>query len=102
MVVIAVCAVCLAAWRAYHRWVARRLDQINPILEDRLWRGGSDFDFLLPIPRCIVLCAQLDHFLMRFWFVLFPLVILFSFGIALSIPSRHPDSRAPLAPSEKP
>ena len=29
MIAIAVSAVCLAAWLAYHRWVVMRLDQIR-------------------------------------------------------------------------
>ena len=104
MVLIAVCAVCQAAWLAYHRWVAMRLDQI--VLEARKRAGlpldASMADFGIPLPGYLMFCVRLDHLLMKFWFVLLPLIVLFGFGIARSIPSRPADSRAPSAASEKP
>ena len=41
---------------------------------------------------------QLDHFLMKFWFVLLPLILLIGFSIAWSIPSRPGTLRPRTAP----
>jgi hypothetical protein len=104
MVLIAVCAVCLGVWLAYHRWVAMRLDQI--FLEARKRAGlpldARMADFGIPLPGYLMFCVQLDHLLMKFWFVLLPLIVLLSLGVALSIPPTHADSRPASTASERP
>ncbi len=104
MVCIAFCAIGLAAGMAYHRWVEARLDA--KIQEARKRAGLSPEapmnDFGVPLPGYMMTLITLDHFLMKFWFVLLLLVFLIGFGIAWSLPSKPGVSRTQSASSEIP
>ena len=54
------------------------------------------------LPGDMMTWISLDHLLMRFWFVLLPLIFLIGFGIAWSIPSKSGVERARSAATEKP
>ena len=68
---------------AYHRWV-RSMVAAAPWRDagfERVWRRGP-------------------YLLMRFWFILLPLVLLLCLGIAACLPGTRSAAIAPSAPSD--
>ena len=45
--------------------------------------------FGITLPGYLMTLIEVDHLLMKFWFVLVPLIFLIGFGIAWSIPSKQ-------------
>jgi hypothetical protein len=91
MVFIAVFAGSLAGLDAFHRWVTSMFAGVME--QARIQRGlppGTDMSgFIIRMPSSRqMLWLDLDHFLLRFWFVVLPLILLLSFGAAMLLPAR--------------
>jgi hypothetical protein len=104
MVCIAFCAICLAAGIALHWWVGARLDAVSQKAKEEsgLPPDAPMEDVGIRVPNELMTWIQVDHLLMKFWFVLLPLVFLIGFGIAWSIPSKPGASRTRSTSTEKP
>jgi hypothetical protein len=90
MVLIAVFAGSLAGLVAFHRWVTSMF--VAVMEQARIQAGlppGTDMnEFNIPVSGRQMLWLDLDHFLLRFWFVVLPLLLLLSFGLAMLLPAR--------------
>jgi uncharacterized membrane protein YczE len=104
MICIAFCAIVLAAWMAFHRWVAARLaPSIQEAREQAGLLPGAPMEGVgIRVPNDMMTWIELDALFIRFSFVLWPVIFLIGFGIAWSIPSNKGVTRAPSAPAEKP
>ena len=89
MVFSAVFAGSLVGLVAFHRWVSSMFAAVME--QARIQRGlpqGADLSgFIIRMPSSrLMLGLDLDHLLLRFWFVVLPLMILLSFGVAMVLP----------------
>jgi hypothetical protein len=97
MVFFAVFAGSLAGLVAFHRWVSSMFAAVME--QARIQRGlpqGTDMSgLIIPMPSSRqMLWLDLDHLLLRFWFIVLPLIMLLSFGVAMVFPGRKIKSGA--------
>jgi hypothetical protein len=73
---------------AYHWWVTSMFATIMEQARVRagLPPGSPMNDLGLQVTGRQMLSIELDHFLLKFWFVLLPVLLLICFGIAAALP----------------
>ena len=105
MVCVAFCAFVLGAGMAFHSWVNARLDAT---LREARKAAGLPLDtpiedIGIEVAADLMSWIQIDHLLLKFWFVLLPLVLLIGLGLACLIPSKQgvPRTRPPSAISRE-
>ncbi len=88
---------------AYHWWVDSGVASIlkQARVRQGLPPGALPNDFGIPMTGRQILAVEIDHFLMRFWFILLPLVLLICLGIAAWLPGTRSAAHTPSAPSGK-
>jgi hypothetical protein len=94
MVLIAVFGGSLGGLVAYHRWVT---GMFAKVMEQARIKAGLPADtnmndFNIQVEPGLLIWLNLDHFLLRFWFVILPLLLLLAFGCAMLLPARKSGS----------
>ena len=103
LVAAGVACLIVGASLAYHWWVK---SGVAALLEQARVRqgpapGALPNDLGIPMTGRQILCIEIDHLLMRFWFILLPLVWLICLGIAAWLPGARSAAIAPADSSDK-
>ncbi len=88
LVAMAISCLMVGVALSYHRWVA---SSVGPVTANARARAGLPppspmNDLIVPVTGRQMLYIELDHFLVKFWYVLVPAVVLLCFGVAASFP----------------
>jgi hypothetical protein len=91
---LVVSSLLVGAFLAYRCWVSAKVDVVLRRAQEEARQVGlpsevTPGDFGLLMSKDLMTLVEIDHLILKFWFVVLPLILFLCFGVAAIVPRKH-------------